>query len=72
LELIGNHDSVVGEKLKNGPQNAIYTSPEIQNSVLQIMGEILRSQIYMEIKKARVFSLLVNETKDASTTLILC
>ena len=66
LELIGNHDSVVGEKLWNGPQNATYTSPEVQNSVLQIMGEMLRSQICVEIKKARVFSLLVDETKDAS------
>ena len=26
LELIGNHDSVVGEKLRNGPQNATYKS----------------------------------------------
>ena len=66
MELIGNHDSVVGEKLWNGPQNATYTSPEVQNSVLQIMGEMLRSQICVEIKKARVFSLLVDETKDAS------
>ena len=66
LELIGNHDSVVGEKLRNGPQNATYTSPEIQNSVLHIMGEMLGSQICVEIKKARVFSLLVDETKDAS------
>ena len=66
LELIGNHDSVVGEKLWNGPQNATYTSPEVQNSVLQIMGEMLRSQICVEIKKASVFSLLVDETKDAS------
>ena len=41
-------------------------SPEMQNSVLQIMGEILRSQICVEIKKAKVFSLLVDETKDAS------
>ena len=66
LELIGNHDSVVREKLQNGPQNATYTSPEMQNSVLQIMGEILRSQICVEIEKAKVFSLLVDETKDAS------
>ena len=43
-----------------------HTSPEIQNSVLHIMGEMLRSQICVEIKKARVFSLLVDETKDAS------
>ena len=67
LELVGNHDSIVGEKLQNVPQKATYTSPEIQNSVLQTMGEMLRSHICVEIKKARVFSLLVDETKDASS-----
>ena len=66
LELVGNHDSIVREKLQNGPQNATYTSPEIQNSVLQTMEEMLRSQICVEIKKARIFSLLVDETKDVS------
>ena len=66
LELIGNHDSVVREQLRNGPQNATYTSPDIQNSVLQIVGEMLRSQICVEIKKARVFLMLVDETKDTS------
>lgn len=66
MELVGNHDSIIGDKVQNGPQNATYTSPEIQNSLLHIMGGILRSQICVEVKKARVFSLLVDETKDAS------
>ena len=61
LELFGNHDSIVGEKLQNGPENTTYTSPGIQNSVLQTMGEMLRSQICVEVKKSRVFSLLVDE-----------
>ena len=30
------------------------------------MGEMLRSQICVEIRKAKVFSLVVDETKDAS------
>ena len=33
---------------------------------MQIVGEMLRSQICVEIKKARVFLMLVDETKDTS------
>ena len=34
LELIAEHDSNVADKLHNGPRNATYTSPNIQNSLL--------------------------------------
>ena len=64
MELIGNHDTIVGDKLQNGSHNATYTSPEIQNAILQILGEMLRSQICKEVNNAKVFSLLVDETKD--------
>ena len=53
-------------KLKNAPRNAIYT-PEIQNQLLQLMGESVRSMVCHAVKKA-VFSLLVDETNDASKT----
>ena len=54
-------------KLKNAPRNAIYT-PEIQNQLLQLMGELVRSMVCHAVKEAVFFSLLVDETKDASKT----
>ena len=38
LTLVANHDPIVREKLHDGPHNAIYGSPEIQNTLLNIMG----------------------------------
>ena len=54
-------------KLKNAPRNAIYT-PEIQNQLLQLMGELVRSMVCHAVKEAVFFSLLVDETNDASKT----
>uniref|UniRef100_A0A1X7TB94 DUF4371 domain-containing protein n=1 Tax=Amphimedon queenslandica TaxID=400682 RepID=A0A1X7TB94_AMPQE len=66
LSTIAKHDKIVEAKLKNAPQNAIYTSPEIQNQLLQLMGESVRSMVCRAVKEAVFFSLLVDETKDAS------
>ena len=68
LSTIANHDKVVEAKLKNAPRNAIYTSPEIQNQLLQLMGESVCSMVCRAVKEAVFFSLLVDETKDASKT----
>lgn len=45
LTLVANHDAVVREKLQDGPHNAMYTSPEIQNTLLEIMGASVRDKI---------------------------
>ena len=44
--------------------NASYTSPEIQNSLLQIMGGMIQEIISNAVNKAVHFSILVDETKD--------
>ena len=66
LSLVAAHDPVVQRKLTDGPQNAVYTSPEIQNSLLHIMGELVREKICAEVREAGVYSILVDETKDVS------
>ena len=39
LSLVGKHDSVVLDRLSEGPRNAtyIYTSPEILNTIMATM-----------------------------------
>ena len=56
----------IKEKLQEGPQNAKYTSPEIQNSLLGVLGGIARDTICNFVREAHVFSLLVDDTKDSS------
>ena len=66
LELIAVHDSVVADKLHNGPRNATYTSPNIQNSLLNILGNMIRKKICGEVREAGAYSILCDETKDYS------
>jgi len=40
LSLVAHHDPIIKEKLQEGAQNAKYTSPEIQNSLLEVLGGI--------------------------------
>ena len=63
LHFIAKRDPGVKE---NGPKNAKYTPPEIQNSILHIMAGILQQKISLAAKKAGVYSKLADETKDCS------
>ena len=65
MDLSANHDSVIKEKL-HGQRNAVYTSPQIQNHLLQLMGNAVRQRIIKAVQEATVFAILANETKDVN------
>lgn len=56
------------EKLKKCveiiPQNAKYTSPDIQNEIISIIASLLRDAISSEMKTSDYFTILVDGTKD--------
>ena len=64
LNLVAKHDEVVGNRLNSLPNNAVYTSPKIQNNLIDIMTGMVRSQIVSTVKNAGMFSILVDESKD--------
>ena len=64
LYLIAKHDPVVAEKLKNGPKNAVHTSPKIRNDIVHIMANIVRQQIQTHVQQSGYCSILADETKD--------
>lgn len=66
FDILAGHDSVIKERLVSGPHNATYFSPEIQNMFLKIMGDMVRKWVVGGVKKAVYFSLLADESKDAS------
>ena len=66
LTFIGNHDKIGRKRIKEGPQNSKYTSPEIQNELLGVMGDMVLQTISNEVPKAGIYSLLADETKDIS------
>lgn len=63
LALVANHDPVVNEKVQDGPRNAVYTSPEIQKVLLEIMGNAVRDKICRAVREVSLISLLADETK---------
>lgn len=52
--------------IANAPKNSLYTSPEIQNELITIIGEEMSDQILARIKSGKFFSVIADETTDAS------
>ena len=50
----------------DNPHNATYTSPDIQNQLLEVMGGLVRGEVCKAVQDARYYSLLGDETKDVS------
>ena len=66
FSVIAKHDPIVQDYIDKGPKTATYLSPDIQNSILQIMGKMIRGSICDEVRQAGYFSLMADETKDMS------
>lgn len=59
-------DEVLKEHLLNSAHNAMYTSPDIQNEFIQLIGAEIISQIVKRAIKSRFFTVLADETTDIS------
>ncbi|XP_011410045.1 PREDICTED: zinc finger MYM-type protein 1-like [Amphimedon queenslandica] len=68
LDVVASHDPAIQQKLVSGPRNALYTSPEIQNSLLSIMGKMVREEVCYRTRSAGLYSISADETKDISKT----
>ena len=72
VDLLAKHDSIIHDRLTNGPQNAQYTSHGIQNQLLHILGNRVRNGLCQAVRSAGVFSILVDETKDFAKQEQMC
>ena len=52
--------------LTSGPKNATYTSPDTQNTLLRLIASNVMGKICLSAKKAGIYSVLADETKDCS------
>ena len=59
-------DLALKEHLATAPKNATYTSPDIQNQVIDIIGDHILEKILSKVKKAQYFSLIADEVTDCS------
>ena len=60
------NDKVICEHISNVGKNCTYISPRIQNDILKAIGTFFQKRIVQEVKEARFFSLLADETTDVS------
>ena len=61
-QLVANHDSIIKQRLEDGPLNATYLSPDIQINLLQVMKDMISNSI-TEVNKAGYYSLLADIVK---------
>jgi len=56
------------------PRNASYLSWRVQNQIISLMDDAIQKQILSDISQCKYFSILADETTDASQTeqLSLC
>ena len=52
FSLIAKYDPIVQEYIDKGPKNATYHSPNIQSSILQIIGKMIRGSICDQVRQA--------------------
>ncbi|XP_069354562.1 52 kDa repressor of the inhibitor of the protein kinase-like [Maniola hyperantus] len=63
---IESGDQIMKEHIESGAKNATYTSPRIQNEIIDLCGDVIRDDIIAEVKKAHAYSILADESCDVS------
>ncbi|KAM7283773.1 uncharacterized protein ISCGN_000878, partial [Ixodes scapularis] len=61
-------DCTLAEHIRTAGNNALYTSPTIQNEIISIIGNLIQDKIVEAVHKAEFFAVLANETSDVSQT----
>ena len=49
---------------KNIPRNVKYTSPDIQNEVIEVLASLVKNKIAEDIRKAELFTIMADGTTD--------
>lgn len=68
LELCARRDTRFKAKIDVLPKNAKYTHYTIQNDLFYVISKLVLETIAKEVKEAKYFAILADETKDISKT----
>jgi len=66
IELLGKYDPVLTELLQRPEGTTKYLSPAIQNEIITALGDKVKYDILLEIRKAPFFSYIFDSTQDIS------
>ena len=59
-------DSILAQHLSKASKNATYISKTTQNELIEVCGEIIREKVIEEVKQAKFFTIIADETADVS------
>ena len=65
-------DNVLRDHLRTAPRNATYTSPDIQNLIINILGDQIRDKILDKVRNSLSYTLIADEVTDCSNKEQLC
>ena len=63
---IGSGDQVLAKHLDTATRNATYTSADVQNQLLAIIGDHIQGQILSRVAKAVFFTFIADKVTDIS------
>ena len=63
-DLLFAQDPNLEEIAKQLPKNAKYTSPQLQNEVIETLSQIVSETVANECKKAKLFTFMMDGTSD--------
>jgi uncharacterized protein (UPF0305 family) len=64
-------DPNLEEIAKRLPKNAKYTSPQLQNEVIETLSEIVSETVANECKKAELFTFMMDGTSDSNNRYLI-
>ena len=59
-------DTVLKEHLQRAGRNATYTSPHVQNEIINILGDQIRDKIFSKVRSSLCYTLIADEVTDCS------
>lgn len=63
---VNGGDVILKNHLENCKKNAMYTSPEFQNEIIDIISSIIINKLVCKINQSKYFTVLADETCDIS------
>ena len=66
MVLLSRKNDIIRQKLTSGPRNATWLGHDIQNSLISLLANNVRSMIKREVQSAQFYTLMADETKDVS------
>ncbi|RVE42608.1 hypothetical protein evm_012749 [Chilo suppressalis] len=63
---INSGDDKLKSHLEECRRNAVYTSPKIQNELINLCGEVIKENMISEVQKTMAYAVLADETADVA------